>query len=98
MLSRLKVLLGITDTSKDILLNELLAECSANALAFTHLSTLTLSLENVVIEMAVYRYNLRGSEGLGKENYSGVSFDYNNDYPEYILSQLRCHRKVRTIG
>lgn len=97
MLTKLKLLLGINDTSKDSLLTELIAQCSANALAFTHLAS-TDSLEEVILEMAVYRYNLLGSEGLSREDYSGVSYSYKYDYPDYILAQLRSHRKVRTIG
>lgn len=97
MLNKLKLLLGIDNASKDELLNELIAQCSANALAFTHLSTAD-TLESVIIEMAVYRYNLIGSEGLNKENYSGTSYEYKYDYPDYILAQLRSQRKVRTIG
>lgn len=97
MLTKLKLLLGIYDTSKDLLLTELIAQCSANALAFTHLAD-TSTLEEVIVEMAVYRYNLIGSEGLSKEEYSGTTYQYNYDYPDYILAQLRSHRKVRTIG
>ena len=97
MLAKLKLLLGIYDTSKDPLLTELLSQCSANALAFTHLAN-TSTLEEVIVEMAVYRYNLIGSEGLSKEEYSGVTYNYEYDYPDYILAHLRSHRKARRIG
>ena len=96
MLTELKLLLGITDTSKDELLNTLLSQCSDNALSYTHLAS-TDTLQNVIVEMAVYRYNLIGSEGLSAEKYSGVAYNYQYNYPDYIMAQLRSHRKVRTI-
>ena len=97
MLEKLKILLGINDISRDDLLNLLLNQCTDNAVAFTNNND-TKTMENVILEMAVYRYNMIGSEGLTRENYSGTGYIYQNGYPDYVLEQLRQYRKLRTIG
>lgn len=97
MLYKLKTLLGIYDISKDEILNLLIDQCSDNAMTYTHNDDVE-SMESVILEMCVYRYNLIGSEGLVRETYSGTGYIYNNDYPDYIYSQLRSFRKIRTIG
>lgn len=98
MLANLKLLLGIalTDTTKDTLLTLILAQCQSYALDYTHITTAT-TLEPVILQMAVYRYNRIGTEGLTSENYNGSSYSYENDYPDYIVRQLQCNRKVRTV-
>ena len=86
MLEDLKLLLGINenDISHDDLLNLLISQCSDNAETFTNNSDIT-AMESVILEMAVYRYNLIGSEGLTRENYSGTGYIYQNGYPDYII-------------
>ena len=97
MVEKLKILLGITDISRDELLSLLIDQCTDNAVSFTN-NTDTEAMENVILEMAVYRFNLMGSEGLTRENYSGTGYIYNNGYPDYVLQQLRQFRKLRTVG
>ena len=97
MLNKLKILLGITDISHDDLLSLLISQCTDNAVTYTNNSD-TESMESVILEMCVYRYNLIGSEGLTRENYSGTGYIYQNGYPDYVLEQLRQFRKLRTLG
>lgn len=97
MLDKLKILLGINDISHDDLLSLLISQCTDNAKAYTNNSD-TESMESVILEMAVYRFNLIGSEGLTRENYSGTGYIYNNGYPDYVIEQLRQFRKLRTLG
>lgn len=100
MLTELKLLLGISDTSKDDLITLLLYQCTADFEAATHTPFVCDNMvhKSVMHQMAVYRYNQIGTEGSSKENYSGVSFEYLSDYPENIKRTLRSLRKVRTIG
>jgi hypothetical protein len=51
----------------------------------------------VILKMAVFDYNRLGTEGLESEGYSGVSFNYADDYPEYILRSLRSKRRIKTL-
>ena len=99
MLEQLKIILGISDEdeSKDDILNALIEQASADALAFTHLNS-TETLQDVIVDMATYRFSVLGSEGLTGESYSGVSFNYSVDYPKHIISQLRARRIARKIG
>lgn len=99
MLTELKLLLGINDTSKDDLLTLILSQCTADFETFTHTIANTDLSHNrhTILQMAVYRFNTIGSEGLTGEEYSGVKYNYISNYPDYILADLRSQRKVRTI-
>jgi len=96
MLDKLKILLNITDNSKDILLRELIDRCSNEAKLYTHRNNVD-ELETVIRAMCVFNYNRLGTEGLSSEDYTGVSYDYEASYPDSIMSALKALRKVRTI-
>lgn len=93
MLDKIKLLLGITDDSKDDLLTILIDVAIDEALAYTHRDCVD-ELDTSIIQMVVYKYNRIGTEGVDSENYSGVSFSYSTDYPESIMRGLRAKRKV----
>jgi hypothetical protein len=93
MLMKVKLLLGLTDDSKDDLLTILIDVAIDEALAYTHRECIN-GLETSIIQMVVYKYNRIGTEGVESENYSGVSFAYTADYPDNILRGLKAKRKV----
>lgn len=94
MLANIKLLLSITDNTKDNLLTLLIAQCTADYKSITHATTID---ETIVEQMVVYRYNTLGTEGVNSEGYSGVSYSYTNDYPNNILALLKSRRRVMTI-
>lgn len=96
MLAKIKLLLGITDNTKDALLNLLIDQAIDQAINITHNDAVS-SYDSIIASMVVWRYNRLGSEGVTSENYSGVSFNYSSDYPEPLLKELNSFRKVRTI-
>lgn len=96
MLEKVKVLLGLTDSTKDDLLNVLLEGCIEEAINYTHNNDIS-KFDTAIVKMVVYQYNRLGTEGVDSENYSGVSFNYSEDYPESIMRQLRAYRKLRTL-
>lgn len=96
MLKKLKLLLGLTDDSKDELLRILLDQSSEEVCNYTHQYDLD-KLENVIINLAIWKYNRIGSEGLISENYSGVSFNYLNEYPDSLKKQLQAYRRICTL-
>lgn len=96
MLNKIKILLGIADDSKDELLRILLDQTAEEVVNYTHNYELD-KLENVIINIAIWKYNRIGSEGLNSENYSGVSFSYASEYPDAILKQLQAYRRIRTL-
>ena len=97
MLERIKLLLNITDESKDALLNELIDNATEFATNYTNNETALESLTGAIIAMVIYDYNRMGTEGLTSENYSGVSFGYSSGYSDDIIKQLKRYRKVRVI-
>jgi hypothetical protein len=96
MLENIKLLLGLSSSEKDALLNLLIMECSDEALDFTHRKD-TCDLESVIQQMVIYKYNRLGTEGLNSESYSGTSYSYTNDYPEPIIRMLKRYRKVVSL-
>jgi len=93
MLEKIKTLIGLTDNTKDTLLSILIQQCEDEAVAYTHNDCLA-ELESTLIQMVIYKYNRLGTEGVSSEGYSGVSYNYTDDYPESILRGLRAKRKV----
>ena len=97
MLERIKLLLNITDESKDALLNELIDNATEFAQNYINNDDALDHLTGTLIAMVIYDYNRMGTEGLTSENYSGVSFGYASGYSDDIMKQLRRYRKVRVI-
>ena len=97
MLERIKLLLNITDDSKDALLNELIDNATEFAQNYINNDDALDHLTGALIAMVIYDYNRMGTEGLTSENYSGVSFGYASGYSDDIMKQLRRYRKVRVI-
>lgn len=87
MLTDLKTLLGLKDDTKDDVLTLILQNVEDDAVRKTGCAD-RFFLRSVILDMAIYRFNRLGSEGLTKEDYAGLSYTYSDDYPEYILSAL----------
>ena len=97
MLERIKLLLNISDESKDALLEELIDNATEFARNFINNDAALENLTGTIVNMVLYDYNRMGSEGLTSENYSGVSFGYASGYSDDIMKQLKRYRKVRVI-
>lgn len=95
-LMKLKVLLGITDsTTKDALLSLLIEQAEADYLGLTHQEN-TDGAEMLILRMAVVRYNLIGCEGMSSQNYNGLAESFEG-YGDDILAAIKTHRKARVI-
>lgn len=97
MLNKIKTLLGITDTTKDTLLNLLIDDATIYVQQATHRDDLNAILEEITVRCVVWDYGRLKTEGLQSENYSGIAYTYEPDYPEPIMRQIRAQRKVRTL-
>lgn len=95
MLGRIKTLLGITDESKDALLNILMEDAVADALVLTAASIYDSRMDSVVSKMVCYNYNRLGQEGITSQSYSGASESYAEGYPVEILNLLKKFKKVK---
>ena len=96
MIDDMKLLLGITTTEKDDLLDLLIAQAKNDAKDYTNSDDVS-KLSSTIIKMAIYNYNRLGTEGIDSEGYSGVSYSYSADYPEAILRSLRKNRKIKLL-
>ena len=96
MLQKIKLLLGLSSADNDELLLFLIEKAEDEVRSYCHTDDL-IGLDNAICDMVVYQYNRIGTEGLDKEVYSGISYDYTSDYPDSILRQLRAHRKLVVI-
>lgn len=94
MIEDIKLLLGITDASKDNLLNLLLDNATEFAVSYTKNRDVE-GLRGCIQRIVIYDYNRMNTEGLTSESYSGLNFNYAADYPEAVLKPLRAYRKVK---
>jgi len=97
MLSRVKILLGLSDDSQDALLNILMEDAISEALVYSDMDVYDKKLDNVVSRMIVIKYNSQGQDGILSQNYSGASESYTNGYPADILEILGGYRKARFL-
>lgn len=89
MLEDLKLILGITsDDDKDTLLQLYLDMAQEDAANRYGISDCT-PVASTIVRMAEYLYNRQGTSGLTSEQYSGASYHYEEDYPDYLLAALK---------
>lgn len=93
LLTKVKLLLGITANDKDDLLTLLIDNATEEAMAYTRQENAEV-LNTAIIQMVVYMYNRLGTEGLDAESYSNVRFDYSASYPDSIMAMLNSKRKM----
>lgn len=98
MVEKLKLLIGIKidDTSKDALLSILLEQATSELKQYCYREQLPVEANNVIIDMAVVKYNLLGTEGLSSQSYSGMNEAYAN-YPPQLIKSMNRYRKVKTL-
>ena len=56
-----------------------------------------VNIENIIVDLAIYRYNLTGTEHVRNESYNGNSFSYSLDVPDFIKNELKSYRKMRVF-
>lgn len=101
MLNSLRTLLGLESDGEDALLRVLLAQAEQEALAVTGRNELPEGLRGAVVDLAVMRYNRRGTEGEAMRTEGGVTA-HMEALPEDIRRQFRrymlAHAGVKTCG
>lgn len=94
MLLKLKTLLGIPNTDQDELLGTLITMCCDDFMQLTHSDTI---IENLVIDMVIFRFNRLGSEGVSQENYDRISNNFIDGYPADLYKRIVACRHIRTV-
>lgn len=101
-LTKLKLLLEIPPerTEEDSLLTVLLLEADAYARSYCRLGDGEDSgiLRDTVCRMAAEDYGRRGSDGVEKRTYSGVSETYGSGYSKRVTAMLHRLRRLETVG
>ena len=92
MIDKVKLLLGLTDASKDDLIEVLVDGAVEDAVAITGNKYIQDELPSAIAKMVVYNYNRLGTEGLENESYSGITYNYLDGYPQDILNTLNKKR------
>ena len=84
IVSRMKVLLGITDNSdNEELLYEIVEITKSKILNYINRTKIPKELEFVLVELSIQRFNRIGSEGIASENIDGKSVSYDDDFVGY---------------
>jgi len=97
ILEKLKILLSISDTSKDNLLNLLTEQAEQEFRNYCSRDDRPTTAEQIIIDLVIMRYNRVGTEGLTGQSYSGVREDYSNDYPTALKTALNRYRQIRFL-
>ena len=106
MLNNLKLMLGIDGTDRDELLNLIISNTTARLMTLIGGIEPPSSLNHIILEVAIIRFNRIGSEGLASHSVEGESqtfkendFDaFASDIQAFLESQTEVSRgKVRFI-
>lgn len=81
MLAKLKLLLGVAndDTSRDDLLSLLIDMAQGRLLLLIGAASVPASLEHIIIDVALARFNRIGSEGLSSHTVEGETQTFSDD-------------------
>ncbi|WP_026565889.1 phage head-tail connector protein, partial [Bacillus sp. UNC41MFS5] len=75
----IKTILGLSDTSKDVILNALYTNIESAVKLYINSDTAPAELVWVINEATIARYNRVGSEGLTQENIDVIGLTYQAD-------------------
>lgn len=92
MLENIKILLGIKNEAKDVLLNLYISQCKQEIQTYTKRDFMQ-SMELVCAQMVVEKYNKRYSEGMTSTSQSGLSINFKDGYSKEITDQLNSFKK-----
>ncbi len=93
MLENLKLFLGIepADLSKDTLLKLIIANATARLKVLLGNIEPPLSLEHIILEVAIIRFNRIGSEGASSHSVDGESLSFAADDFEQFKDEIQAY-------
>lgn len=102
MLEKIKLMLGIADNAQDERINLIISMVTSRLKVLLGGIEPPEELDNIVIEVAVSRYNRIGSEGLADHTVEGEKQTFNNSdfapYMDDIQAWLESHVEARKGG
>lgn len=96
MLELVKLLLGISDTTKDTLLAHFIEQARLTACALCNMDELPETYDGTVAELAAYLYRHRENVGIRTQKQGERSSTYEDGLPQSILAALPLP-KVRVV-
>ena len=98
MLNNLKLMLGIDakDTSRDELLKLLLATARARLKLLLGGTEPPESMEHIIREVSIIRFNKIGSEGMGSHTVEGESLTFNEDDFAAFADEIQAYLDTQT--
>lgn len=98
-IAQAKILLGIEDNLQDKLLSTIAKLTIANFLAYAGVDDVPESLEYIITEVIIKRFNRIGAEGMKIQSLEGTSMTFNaDDFREYDSVIKRVFSKTFKAG
>ena len=96
-MDNIKILLGITDDTRDELIELLMEQCKIEVVSYCNLKEYDEKLNPILNQMVIEKFNRLGSEGLSSAASSGISETYIDGYSAFVVSLLNKNKKVRML-
>ena len=82
----------LTNNTNEQLISLLLEKAKAEICSYLNMEY-SQTFDNITVDIAILKLNRLGAEGLSSQSYSGVSENYIEEYPPYIINQLNRYKK-----
>ena len=82
----------LTNNTNEQLISLLLEKAKAEICSYLKMEYSQV-FDNITVDIAILKLNRLGAEGLSSQSYSGVSENYIEEYPPYIINQLNRYKK-----
>ncbi|MGZ0086346.1 phage head-tail connector protein [Caldibacillus thermoamylovorans] len=96
-LDNIKTLLGISNNTQDNLLNLYLTRATSFVKNYCNIDVIPAELNEVIEDIAVYRYRMNGVENVKAESKGSLSETYRDSLPDDIIAQLNRYRRVKVV-
>ena len=94
MIKKIKLLIGGTPNEET--LNTLISIAEDEVKNYCNIDDVQ-PLENIIVQIVIWKYNRLGAEGITSESYNGASYAYDTDYPPSITVALNKNRRCKFI-
>lgn len=92
-LDNVKLLLEVNDAKQDAVINLYLSRAENFVMNYCGISEIPNGLQDVVEDIAVIKYRLRGVEGVSSESKGSLSEAYISGIPNDLINQLNTYKK-----
>ncbi|WP_158735148.1 head-tail connector protein [Alteribacillus sp. YIM 98480] len=96
-LTNIKLIIGISDDSKDDLLNLYISRAESFVKQYCNIEELNEVQSAIVEDMTVYLYRNNGIENISSESKGSLSETYRDLIPDHLIKALNSHKRMRYI-